>query len=109
MSVEKRHALLRRFTERVSGDYGDADATLTIGASPTTTVWDTALTADRTVTLSSMGAYNGARFRIVRTANATGPFSLNVGSGPLKALSAGEWCDVEFDGSRWRLTAAGSL
>jgi hypothetical protein len=68
--------------------------------------WDTTLTADRAVSLGTATAWNGARFRIVRTA--TGAFSLNVGAG-LKALSADTWCDVEYDGSAWILTAYGSL
>lgn len=97
------------FTERVSDDHGDADATLQIGESERTNIWNTPLTADRAVTLETDGAYNGAKFRIVRTAAATGAFSLNVGAGPLKALGAGEWCDVEFDGSAWVLTAHGTL
>jgi hypothetical protein len=61
------------------------------------------------VTLSTTGAHNGARFRIVREAAATGASALNVGAGPLKALAAGQWCDVIFDGSAWRLVGSGSL
>lgn len=52
------------------------------------------------ITLSTTGAYNGAKFRIVREASATGAFNLNVGTGPLKALTAAStWCEVEYDGS----------
>lgn len=94
----------------VSADKGNAGATLTVGSSEQTNVWNTAITADRAVTLSTTGAYNGAKFRIVRTANATGSFNLNVGTGPLKAMgTAGSFCEVEYDGSAWVLTAYGTL
>jgi hypothetical protein len=96
-------------TDRVSADYGDADATLAAANDPVTAVWNTALTGNRAVTLSTTGAFNGAKFRIVRSAAATGAFNLNVGTGPLKALTAGQWCDVQYNGSAWVLTAAGSL
>jgi hypothetical protein len=90
-------------------NWGDSDATLTSIGSLQTNFWQSPLTANRSVTLSTTGAFSGARFRITRTASATGAFNLDVGSGPLKALSAGQWCDVEWDGSAWRLTASGSL
>lgn len=94
----------------VSADKGDAAATLTVLSSDITNRWLTPLTADRAVTLSTTGAWNGAKFRIVRGAGATGAFNLNVGTGPLKALSAaGQWCEVEFYGSAWILTAYGTL
>jgi hypothetical protein len=91
----------------VNPNRGDLDLTLVWLLSDTTTCWATTLTADRTVTLSTTNAVKGARFRIVRTAG--GAFNLNVGAGPLKALSANQWCDVEYDGSAWLLTAFGSL
>jgi hypothetical protein len=94
---------------RVSADNGDAARTLTALVDATTQRWATALTGARAVTLSTTGAHNGARFRIVREAAATGASALNVGAGPLKALAAGQWCDVIFDGSAWRLVGSGSL
>lgn len=93
----------------VGADNGNAAATLTVGTSATTQPWNTPLTVDRAVTLSTTGAVNGSKFRIVRTAAATGAFNLNVGTGPLKALVAGTWCDVEYNGSAWMLTAYGTL
>ena len=93
----------------VYDNWDDSDATLTPFASYTTNIWQSPLTTNRTVTLSSTGAVSGVKFRIVRKASATGAFTLSVGSGPLKALSAGQWCDVEWDGSTWQLTAFGSL
>jgi hypothetical protein len=91
----------------VFGNQGDADATLTVGSSFTSNYWQSPLTANRTVTLSTTGAFSGARFRVTRTAGATGAFTLTVGG--LKALSAGQWCDVEYTGSAWILSAFGSL
>jgi hypothetical protein len=91
----------------VGADNGDAAATLVPGTSAMTQRWDTTLTADRAVSLGTTTAWNGARFRIVRTG--AGAFDLNVGTGPLKALATDTWCDVEYDGSAWVLTAYGSL
>ncbi len=94
----------------VGSDVGDAAATLTRGLSETTQVWDTAISADRAVALSTTDAKSGDKFRIVRTASATGGFNLNVGTGPLKAMgTAGSYSDVEYNGSAWILTAYGTL
>lgn len=102
-------ALATKSLHGTAADNGNAAKTLTDGASEDTQIWDTAITADRAVTLSTTGVEDGAKFRTVRTASATGAFNLNVGTGPLKALAAGEWCDVEYDGSAWVLTAFGAL
>jgi hypothetical protein len=91
------------------GNWGDSDATLNPLGSLGTNQWQSPLTANRTVTLSTTNVFSGCKFRIVRTAAATGAFNLNVGSGPLKALAAGQWCDVEYTGSSWQVVAAGSL
>jgi len=89
--------------------FGDEAVTLTSALSRKYAHFTAAITADRAVTLATTGARNGDTFRITRAAAATGAFNLNVGSGPLKALSAGQWCDVTFNGSAWFLSAAGSL
>lgn len=97
-------------TGGVSADNGDAAKTLTVGTSEPTQRWNTPLTGARAVALSTTGALAGSRFRVVREAGATGAFALNVGTGPLKALAAAAaWADVEYDGTAWRLTAAGTL
>lgn len=88
-------------------NHGDADATLTVFSSFTTNEWRSPFTANRTVTLGTTNAFSGARFRVVRSTSATGAFDLNVGG--LKILAAGQWCDVEYNGSGWRMTAFGSL
>lgn len=86
---------------------GNADVTLTAYTDKITQRFTTTLTADRAVTLSTTGAVEANRFKIARPA--TGAFNLNVGTGPLKALAAGTWCEVEYDGSAWQLVANGSL
>lgn len=94
----------------VSADKGDAAATLAVGSSETVSVWNTPLTADRAVTLNTYGAKNGDRLRIVRASAATGAFNLNVGTGPLKAMgTAGSFCEVDYNGTAWILTAYGAL
>lgn len=45
------------------------------------------------------------KFRVTREAG--GAFNTDVGG--LKNLAADQWCDVEYDGSSWVLTAFGSL
>lgn len=76
---------------------------------PTVTHQPLPIGSDRSVTLSTTGAAAGMRKRVVRTAASTGAFNLNVGTGPLKALATGQWCEVVFDGTAWQLTAFGSL
>ena len=97
-------------TNSVSADNGDAAATLTVGTSEHTQVWNTPLGAARAVALSTTGATNGDKFRILRTAAATGAYNLNVGTGPLKAMgTAGSFSDVEYNGTAWVLTGYGTL
>lgn len=95
----------------VSVDNGDASVTLTVAASKIVQRWNTAFTASRTVSLSTIAAFEGARFRILRESGATGNLhDLSVGTGPLAVLTnSGQWCEVDFDGAAWRLSAAGSL
>jgi len=93
----------------VVADVGNSAATLTVNSSKVTQIWNTPLTADRAVTLSTTGAVEGAKFVIVRTAAATGAFNLNVGTGPLKALAAGSRCEVTYNGSAWVLTGYSTL
>jgi hypothetical protein len=87
---------------------GDESCTLTVGIDAPTQRFGTPLTAARTITLTTAGARAGDRFRIVRNAGATGAYVLSVGG--LKSLSAaGQWCDVEYNGGSWTLTAYGDL
>lgn len=95
------------FAPVVSSNYGDVGATLTWTSSATTNRWNSTLTSDKVVTLSTTNAINGAKFKIVRTGG--GAFNLIVGTGPLKNLAANQWCEVEYDGSAWILSAYGTL
>lgn len=91
---------------------GDASVTLTATSTPTVR-FDTTLTANRTVTLpSNATSAVGQRFRIVRTG--LGAFTLTVQDATpttLKAMpsATAAWCEVEFDGSAWKLAAYGTL
>lgn len=88
--------------------FGDADATLTPTTSRALARFTVALTANRTVTLSTTNAWNGARFKVIRAASATGAFTLSVGG--LKTLAAAsEWAEVTYDGTAWVLTGYGTL
>jgi hypothetical protein len=101
------------YAQGVSADKGNANFTLTLGSSEPTAWLNTPLTANRTVTLAVSAANVGTtaqawgRFRVVRSAASTGAFTLDVGG--LKSLAAGQWCDIEWNGAAWVLTAAGSL
>lgn len=83
----------------------DAAFTLTYLISAPVQIHTGTLTADRTVTLSTTNAVNGSRFRVTR--KGSGAFVLSVGG--LKSLATNTWCDVEYDGAAWVLTAYGSL
>jgi len=84
----------------------DAAATLTFGSTKSTVRHTGTLTADRTLTLSTV-AQEGAKFRVTRTGS--GAFNLSVGG--LKNLVQNSWCDVEWNAgtNAWILTAAGTL
>jgi hypothetical protein len=100
-----------RIRTSISGDRGDNAQTLTVGIDQDIQRWAASLTADKVVTLSTLGALRGDHFRIVRTSS--GAFNLDVGG--LKMLVApgggtqGTWCDVTFNGTAWELTGYGTL
>lgn len=83
-----------------SADRGDVSVTLTVGTDLPVQQFATALTANRTVTLSSTSAYAGASFRIVRTG--LGNFTLDVGG--LKTIPAMTQAAalVMYDGAAWK-------
>jgi hypothetical protein len=101
------------YRKSIGADVGDAAKALVVGTDVETQVWNTPIAADRAITLSTtITPPPGAKFRIVRTAAATGGFNLNVGTGPLKAMgTAGSFCEVQYNGatSAWMLTAYGTL
>lgn len=92
-----------------SGDRGDADVTLTARATQPIQRFDTTLTTNRTVTLSTTGAVPGDWFRIVRTG--LGAFTLNVGGIKTIPSATAAFVDVMYDESTagWRLTGYGTL
>lgn len=103
-------SVLAEIAHAIVEDNGDADVTLTNASSARVQRWDTALTVNRTVTLSTSNAKEGAEFVVVRAAGATGNFTLAVGS--LATLRApGEWCSVRYDAgtTAWVLEKYGPL
>ena len=97
--------------EQVSSDIGDADKTLVRGTDSQVIVANTPLTAARTVTLPTSNIKNGDKFRVVRTAAATGAFNLVVSavSPSSIALTPGQYCVVQYDGANWVSVAKGSV
>lgn len=60
-----------------------------------------------TITLSTYNAFTGTKIKVVRASTCTGAYNLNIGSGPLKALSnPGSSADFEYNGTSWVLTAS---
>lgn len=109
--LEKYGFLPTAGVQALSADKGDADATLTIGSSEASARWASALSADRTATLATTGAWPGAKFRVIRQESASGAFALNVvvGSTRLLRLAPGQWADFECTGSTWILTGFGDV
>jgi hypothetical protein len=97
-----QHVAQPQITETISSD---AAFTLTPFTSGSTIIHTGTLTADRAITLSTTNASNGHRFRVTRTGG--GAFNLSVGG--LKNLATNTWCDVQYNGSAWVLTAYGAL
>jgi hypothetical protein len=88
---------------------GTSGTSLTVaaGIDQETQRFATTLTANRTVTLSSTGAWNGAKFRIVRTG--LGAFTLDVGGLKTIASATAAYVDVAFTDTAWVLTGYGAL
>ena len=99
-------AVINALCPSVGLDVGDANITLT-SKSARTQIFNTPLTAPRTITIETAVFYNGEYFEVVRTAAATGASGLDVGG--LKTLAAGEWCVVRISDSGWMLVQAGTL
>lgn len=95
------------FAPSVSGDVDvNSSPTYTTPIEPVLRV-TTALTADRTVTLSTTGAERGQVVRISRTAGSTGgPWKLTAQG---VVLHVNTWADFGFDGTAWRHLAFGSI
>lgn len=85
----------------VSTDRGDVSLTLVWAVDLPIQRFATTLTGNRTITLSSTNAVNGAWFRVIRTG--LGALTLDVGGlKTIPSLTAGT-VDVVHDGTAWRL------
>lgn len=116
ISVGDKLLVTRRFAATVDNKtsqalgfttWGDVAATLLPKTSRQYHLWSTALTADRTVTLSTQNARQGQFFHVTRTAG--GAFNLNVAGATTKALATNTWCMFVFNGTSWILMAYGAL
>lgn len=86
---------------------GTDDADVTIPVSARYFRHTATLTADRAVTLVATDAVAGDSVLVTRTGG--GAFNLNIGTGPLKALTTNTWGLFVFDGSVTYLAAYGAL
>ncbi len=84
----------------LSADRGDAAVALQVGRDVPIQRFATALTANRLVTLSTIDAFNGAWFRIVRSG--LGPGELDVGGLATIAGNMEACVEVMYDGTAWR-------
>lgn len=92
-----------------AGSVGDNNFTYTPDSTQTILRWANALTANRTLTLTTTGARNGMTVRVSRPGGDTGgPWTLTVGATGT-TLTTLQWCDVTYDGSTWVVTAKGAL
>ena len=96
-------------TPSVYVNWGDSDAVLSPLSSLQTNLWQSPLTAARTVTLGVVNAFEGYKYRLVRTSGSTGLSALTVLANDNITLVSGSWCEVEFVGGRWLCTAKGLL
>jgi len=92
----------------ITQSVGDASVTAWQGKF-VTILFNAAITSARTVTLSTTNASRGDRVRVLRTSNATGAFTVTVGSSLKTLSSASTWADFEFDGTNWFCSASGSV
>jgi len=100
-------ALINNFIG-VSANRGDANVTLTVGVNEEIQLFATALTANRTVTLSTSGGVaKGHKFRIVRTG--LGAFTLDVGGLKTIPSATAAFVDVAHNGTSWQYVGYGLL
>lgn len=93
--------------DRIQIIESDADFILSPLTSPRLTQHVGVLSADRTITLSTAGAFAGTEFRITRSGE--GAFGLRIGERALTVLQHNSWCEVVFDGEDYVLSARGTL
>jgi len=100
VTVGASTSLYRYLLPRISADRGDVDVTL-VSTDAETQIFNTTLTANRTVNLPASNVRKGDRFRIIRTG--TGAFTLNVGGVKTIPASTAATVDVQHNGSVWQL------
>lgn len=103
-------AVLQEIAGGIAIDNGDADATFTNASSSRIQRFNTPLTANRTLSLSTASAKEGAEVTIVRGSGATGNYTLAFGA--LATLRApGEWANARYDAgtAAWVLAGYGML
>lgn len=97
----------RRLKEE--GIANNATASGAVTLTPLTSAPDTtfsgSLTGDLPVTLSTVGAYNGARFRVIRTGQSNAFYFTVQG----RLVKQNEWLEYKYDGTNWVLSATGTL
>lgn len=86
-----------------NADAGNADYTYTADSSMNNVLYNTPITADRTVTLSN-GTRNGQTVRVTRTSSCTGAFNVILGSTGKNLGTAGSWADLTYTGTGWRVS-----
>lgn len=84
----------------------DAAFTYRHGRDPMHLELNVPITANRTITLDTTDATEGAEVLVTRTAAATGAFNLTVAS---KALTAGQWAIARYSAAAWTQISFGSL
>jgi hypothetical protein len=107
----------------LSANKGNADTTFSYATNETDYVFSSPLTAERNLLIDawSFTIPNGAEFRIVRTAAATGPFDLVIKQSissvftEISRLKPGQWVKLMCNGSTsasvaaWVVTAFGNI
>lgn len=88
-------------------DVGDVNKTLTVGTDATVQNWSTALSTDRTVTLSTVGADAGDTFQIYRTSGGAG--QLIIGAVKTVPANINAVAVVRYNGGAWVLDSYTTL
>lgn len=89
--------------------FGDVSPTLVPGTNKPVAIFNATLTANRTCALSTVGAWDGCEFEIVRIG--LGAFTLNVGSLKAMPASTAAWARVVYSSTSasWVLKGYGTL
>lgn len=101
--------IVPQYQDNISADRGDSSVTLRAGVDENTQRFATTLTGNRTITLSTVGVWEGAHFHIIRTG--LGSFTLNVGGLKTMPSATAAWCEVVYSSGAgaWILKAYGTL